>query len=115
VVFAHLGKVTQEDIIPRLADFCLQIEGAEWSVVSGLFQGRVIISVRNVGYVKSAGEVVKKIFPDPKIAGGHRSMAKVNIAWSDFKKLFQMRSRAGLEDTIIKFFLGGVEEDKEAR
>jgi len=112
VVFTHLGRVKQDDIIPRLADFCLQIEGAEWSVVSGLFQRRVIISVRNVGYVKSAGEVVKKIFPDPETAGGHRTMAKVNVSWHDFKKLFKVSSVVALEDTIINSFLDGVEEDK---
>lgn len=112
VVFAHLGKVGREDIIPRLADFCLQIDGAEWSVVSGLFGGRVIISVRNGGYGRSAGEVVKKIFPDPETAGGHRSMAKVNIAWSDFKKLLRVRSLAALEETIVDSFL---EEAGEGR
>jgi len=112
VVFSHLGRVRREDIIPRLADFCLQMDGAEWSVVSGLFQRRVIISVRNVGYVKSAGEVVKKIFPDPETAGGHRTMAKVNIAWDDFKKLFQVRSASVIGDVIIDSFLSSVEEDK---
>ena len=112
VVFTHLGRVRRDDIIPRLADFCLQMDGAEWSVVSGLFQRRVIISVRNAGYVRSAGEVVKKLFPDPETAGGHRTMAKVNISWVDFKKLFQIRSAAAVADSIIGAFLSGIKEDR---
>ena len=110
--FYPSGRVRRDDIIPRLADFCLQMDGAEWSVVSGLFQRRVIISVRNAGYVKSAGEVVKKLFPDPETAGGHRTMAKVNISWVDFKKLFQIRSAAAVADSIIGAFLKSIEEDR---
>ncbi len=112
VVFTHLGRVRREDIIPRLADFCLQMDGAEWSVVSGLFERRVIISVRNAGSGKSAGEVVKNLFPDPETAGGHRTMAKVNISWSDFKKLFQVRTTADIADGIIDAFVSGMEDDK---
>jgi nanoRNase/pAp phosphatase (c-di-AMP/oligoRNAs hydrolase) len=112
VAFTHLGRVRREDIIPRLADFCLQIDGADWSVVSGVFERRVVISVRNAGYGKSAGEVVKKLFPDPETAGGHRTMAKVNITVGDFKKLFHLRSTAAMAEVIIDAFLSGVEEDK---
>jgi nanoRNase/pAp phosphatase (c-di-AMP/oligoRNAs hydrolase) len=111
VAFTHLGRVRREDIIPRLADFCLQIDGAEWSVVSGVFERRVIISVRNAGYGKSAGEVVKKLFPDPETAGGHRTMAKVNITVGEFKKLFHLRSTAAMAEVIIDAFLSGMEED----
>jgi nanoRNase/pAp phosphatase (c-di-AMP/oligoRNAs hydrolase) len=112
VAFTHLGRVRREDIIPRLADFCLQIDGAEWSVVSGVFERRVVISVRNAGSGKSAGDVVKKLFPDPETAGGHRTMAKVNITVGDFKKLFHLRSTAAMAEVIIDAFLSAVEEDK---
>jgi len=112
VAFTHLGRVHREDIIPRLADFCLQIDGAEWSVVSGVFHRRVVISVRSDGYGKSAGELVKRLFPDPETAGGHRTMAKVNIPVADFKKLFHLRSTAALAEVIIDAFISGMEEDK---
>jgi hypothetical protein len=35
VAVIHLGEVNREDVIPQMAEFCLQIEGADWSVVSG--------------------------------------------------------------------------------
>ncbi|GAB4222600.1 MAG: hypothetical protein Kow0062_20770 [Acidobacteriota bacterium] len=76
VIFSHLGPVSREDIIPQLADFCLQVEGVDWSAVSGVFGGELIISIRNVGYVQRAGAVVKAAFGDLGPAGGHRSMAK---------------------------------------
>jgi nanoRNase/pAp phosphatase (c-di-AMP/oligoRNAs hydrolase) len=37
------------------------------------------ISIRNVGYVRSAGEVARDAFGDLGSAGGHRTMAKAVI------------------------------------
>ena len=111
VLFAHIGRVQKEDIIPRLADFCLQIAGAEWSVVSGLFRGNLLISTRNVGYVKSAGEVVKRIFSDSSIAGGHRTMAKVVMPVKDFKKLFSFTDNRDIANRIQELFLKVLKED----
>jgi nanoRNase/pAp phosphatase (c-di-AMP/oligoRNAs hydrolase) len=104
ILFTHLGLVKREDIIPRLADFCLQVAGAEWSVVSGVFQKKLVISIRNVGYVKNAGEIIRKIFPDSSIAGGHRTMAKAVIPLEDFKKSFGIVKNKDICDTIVKLF-----------
>ena len=79
VFFSHLGHVATSDQIPQFADFGLQAEGVEWSVVSGVVDDMVHISVRNVGYVRSAGEVTRAAFADLGSAGGHRTMAKAVI------------------------------------
>jgi nanoRNase/pAp phosphatase (c-di-AMP/oligoRNAs hydrolase) len=76
VFFSHLGRVATADLIPQFADFGLQAEGVEWSVVSGLVDDDVHISVRNVGYVRGAGDVTRAAFGDLGSAGGHRTMAK---------------------------------------
>ena len=110
ILFVHLGRVKQEDIIPRLADFCLQIEGADWSVVSGLFQRNLVISVRNVGYVKSAGDIVTKIFNDRKIAGGHRTMAKAVMPTKDFMQSFGITTTKDIEEKVVELFVKGLKE-----
>ncbi len=79
VLFSHLGPVAHVDLIPHFADFFLQVQGVEWSVVSGVVGGEAHISVRNVGYIRSAGEVVRAAFGDLGSAGGHRTMAKAVI------------------------------------
>ncbi|MFN2128106.1 MAG: DHH family phosphoesterase, partial [Anaerolineales bacterium] len=110
ILFVHLGRVKQEDIIPRLADFCLQIEGADWSVVSGLFQRNLVISVRNVGYVKSAGDIVTKIFNDRKVAGGHRTMAKAVMPTKDFMQSFGITTTKDIEEKVVELFVRGLKE-----
>jgi nanoRNase/pAp phosphatase (c-di-AMP/oligoRNAs hydrolase) len=79
VAFVHLGRVEREDLIPQIADFSLQFEGIEWAVVSGIFESDLVISVRNVGYVRAAGKVLKDAFGGMGAAGGHASMAKAIV------------------------------------
>jgi nanoRNase/pAp phosphatase (c-di-AMP/oligoRNAs hydrolase) len=84
VMYVHLGPVRYPELVAQFADLFLQVEGAEWSVVSGTVNDELHISVRNVGYVRSAGEVVRAAFADLGGAGGHRAMAKAVIplaAW----------------------------------
>jgi len=107
-MFTHLGRVDREDIIPRLSDFCLQIGGAEWSVVSGIFESNIVCSIRNVGYVKHAGELVSSAFNDIGTAGGHRSMAKVVIPVAAFKRHFGIRSVKEIAPRIVERFLAGM-------
>jgi nanoRNase/pAp phosphatase (c-di-AMP/oligoRNAs hydrolase) len=86
VFFSHLGNVPTADLIPQFADFGLQAEGVEWSVVSGVVGGELHICVRNVGYVKSAGDVTRAAFGELGPAGGHRTMAKAVLPLRDFLK-----------------------------
>ena len=72
----HLGDVAREDLITYVADFLLQVEEITWSVASGVVHGDLVVSVRNLGYSRNAGEFVQRTFGDIGSAGGHRAMAK---------------------------------------
>ena len=96
VVFSHLGPVVYPELVAQFADFFLQVEGAEWSVVSGTVHGELHISVRNVGYVRGAGEVLRSAFGDLGGAGGHRSMAKAVIRLRDWR----VRQGAATSDAL---------------
>ena len=105
VAVIHLGEINREDVIPQVAEFCLQIEGVEWSIVSGLVHDRVVISVRNVGYVKSAGEVMKRVYDDIGSAGGHRAMAKAVIPLDRFREKFGEVSERVIRDAIMPMII----------
>jgi nanoRNase/pAp phosphatase (c-di-AMP/oligoRNAs hydrolase) len=101
VAVIHMGEINREDVIPQMAEFCLQIEGVDWGVVSGLVNDRVVISVRNVGHVKSAGEVMKKLYDDIGSAGGHRAMAKAVIPLDRFKEKYGEVSEKVIREAIV--------------
>jgi len=101
VAVIHMGEVKREDVIPQMAEFSLQIEGVEWGIVSGVSDNRVVISARNVGYVKSAGDIMKRLYDDIGSAGGHRAMAKAVIPVSRFKEKFGEVSEKAIRDAIV--------------
>ncbi|MBI2544330.1 MAG: DHH family phosphoesterase, partial [Candidatus Rokubacteria bacterium] len=112
VLFSHLGAVPYVDLIPQFADLCLQVEGVEWSVVSGIVNAEVHISVRNVGYVKSAGDVVRAAFGDLGAAGGHRAMAKAVIRLADWRAELGDATAETVRQGVMERFLralGGLE------
>jgi len=94
-LYAHLGTIPRDDLAPALADFFLQIDDVKWCAISGEVGGQVTLSLRNLGYQKSAGDVVKAVFGDIGNAGGHRSAAKAVIPIENFRKAFGAPSRNG--------------------
>src|SRR3954464_5137507 len=50
VFCAYLGTTEREDFIPYVADFFLQLEDVKWTIVSGVVNGSLVLSVRNLGY-----------------------------------------------------------------
>src|SRR3989441_7347493 len=93
VAFIHLGRIERDDLIPQMADFSLSFEGIEWAFVSGVFESNYIISVRNVGYVRAAGRVLKEAFGEMGSAGGHASMAKAIIPITEFHHRWEIEPR----------------------
>jgi nanoRNase/pAp phosphatase (c-di-AMP/oligoRNAs hydrolase) len=88
VFCAYLGTSPREDFIPYVADFFLQLENVKWTVVAGIVNDALVVSVRNLGYTKNAGEFVRRFFADIGSAGGHRAMAKAVIPMRAFRQKF---------------------------
>jgi nanoRNase/pAp phosphatase (c-di-AMP/oligoRNAs hydrolase) len=88
VFSAFIGEAPREDFIPYTADFFLQLEGVKWTIVAGVVASSLIVSVRNLGYSRNAGEFVKRWFGDIGSAGGHRAMAKAVVPMDRFRQKF---------------------------
>jgi nanoRNase/pAp phosphatase (c-di-AMP/oligoRNAs hydrolase) len=88
VFCAYLGQLPREDFIPYVADFFLQLEDVRWTIIAGVVNDSLVISVRNLGYSKNAGEFVRKYFAEIGSAGGHRAMAKAVMPLQAFRTKF---------------------------
>jgi nanoRNase/pAp phosphatase (c-di-AMP/oligoRNAs hydrolase) len=105
-----LGKV-REDVIPQVADLGLQAEGADWAIAAGIVGSDLVFSVRNVGYVRAAGEAVRAVVEGLGVGGGHRSMAKGIIPLKAFRKVYgdatRKRVQAVLHEAFVKAIAPG--------
>jgi nanoRNase/pAp phosphatase (c-di-AMP/oligoRNAs hydrolase) len=102
VFCAFLGTCPREDFIPYVADFYLQLESVQWTIVAGIVNDSLVMSVRNLGYSKNAGEFVRKHFNAIGSAGGHRSMAKAVVPLRAFRDKFGILDAEGFTALILK-------------
>ena len=105
VFCAFLGTSPREDFIPYVADFYLQLENVKWTIVSGIVNDSLVISVRNLGYSRNAGEFVRKYFADIGSAGGHRAMAKAVVPLAAFRAKFGNLQAEGFTDRVLAMAL----------
>jgi len=77
-----------------------------------------VISVRNLGYSKNAGEFVRRYFSDIGSAGGHRAMAKAVIPLAAFREKFDELSDEALTarlQALVSEFLADATPAPERR
>lgn len=98
----HIGPVSNPDVCVSIADFFMKIHDIAWSVVSGTYQGRLIIIVRNDGARKDAGKLLREVFGELGTAGGHKSMARAEIPLKNLDGVVQYRENKALSRWIIK-------------
>ncbi|MBM3781151.1 MAG: hypothetical protein FJW29_05670 [Acidobacteria bacterium] len=107
VFCTFLGTPPREDFIPYVADFYMHLEDVEWAVVSGIVQGAFVVSVRNMGDSRHAGDFVRRWFSDIGSAGGHRAMAKAVVPLSAFADKLgtddPTRINARVHELLIEF------------
>jgi nanoRNase/pAp phosphatase (c-di-AMP/oligoRNAs hydrolase) len=105
VFCAFLGATPREDFIPYVADFYLQLEDVKWTIVAGIVNDSLIMSVRNLGYSRNAGEFVRKYFADIGSAGGHRAMAKAVVPLAAFRAKFGNLQADGFTERVLAMAL----------
>ncbi len=96
-VFVHLDEVTSADILVEIAEFFLKIHDISWSIVSGIYEENLIVVIRNDGYRKDAGKLVRKAFGGIGCAGGHSAMARAEIPMDKLIQVVGKRSSAAIE------------------
>lgn len=85
-VFAGLGRVENPDMMGEVADLLVRMEGVEWCLCSGAFQGKILISLRRrpgAPIRTDAAKIAKKTVGDDGTSGGHQHIAGGQIPCSE--------------------------------
>ena len=105
-VFVHLGPVINPDVCVIIADFFMRIVAVTWSIVSGTYDNKLIVIFRNDGIRKNAGNVAKESFGQFGSAGGHKNMARAEIALSDLTQQVDCKD----EKKLLRWLINRVEK-----
>ena len=108
--FAWLGKVESGDILVVVADFFLKVHGLRWVAVCGVSAGRVIAVFRGGFGNMDLGAVASRLFCDIGVGGGHKNMARAEMALADVPE----DRRPELEKFIFQKMLTAVKKKGSA-
>ena len=103
-IYVYLGKVKNTDICVLIADFFMRFNLVTWSVVSGIYENKLVIVVRNDGSHKDAGKLLTRKFNMLGSAGGHKSMARAEILTEKLKGLVDIKNEKQLMKWIVSQF-----------
>ena len=100
-VFFHAGNITKPDELVVVADFFLTLSKVNWSIISGVYEKKLIIIIRNDGLRKGAGNTAKEAFSMYGSAGGHKTMARAELDLKLIRKEIKAVNKKALGDWII--------------
>ncbi len=101
IAFTHMGEVKNPDILVIIADFFMKLAEASWSIVAGIYDGKLVVILRNAGFRGDAGKAAQKLFGRwGGSAGGHRNAARAEVPMDAV--LREMKGEIELEPFILK-------------
>ncbi|MDO9566865.1 MAG: DHH family phosphoesterase [Candidatus Desulfaltia sp.] len=104
--YVYLGAVESADVCVLIADFFMRVNSIKWSIISGVCEKKLIIIFRNDGVCRNAGDVAKKSFGAIGLAGGHKSMARAEIAIADLNGIVNFED----DEKLLKWIIGKIEK-----
>lgn len=99
--FFHAGRITQPDELVMTADFFLSLVRVNWSVVSGVFEKKLVVVIRNDGLRKGAGNTAKEAFGSFGSAGGHKTMARAELDMAQVRRAVGASAQKAIGDWIL--------------
>jgi nanoRNase/pAp phosphatase (c-di-AMP/oligoRNAs hydrolase) len=87
MVIVHMGEVDNPDTLVVIGDFFLRMVDMSWSIVSGIYDNKLIIILRNASFRGNAGKKAQRLFgPWGASAGGHKYAARAEIPLQSLSK-----------------------------
>ena len=74
-IVTSLGPINNPDMIGEVADLLLREDKTTWTMCMGLFQGKILLSLRTIDENNKAETVVKRLVARRGTGGGHQTYA----------------------------------------
>ena len=74
-ILTHIGQINNPDMIGELADLFLREDETNWTMCTGYFEGKLLISIRTSQEQNRADKAIKSIVARRGTGGGHLTYA----------------------------------------
>ncbi|CAN5417608.1 hypothetical protein BH10PLA1_BH10PLA1_16270 [soil metagenome] len=74
-ILSHLGEIDSIEKPALIADFLLRFEPIKWSLVTAVYDGKLVLSIRTADPKLSAADLIRRVVSKVGEGGGHRTKA----------------------------------------
>ena len=74
-ILSHLDTIDSPEKPAMIADFLLRFELVQWALVTAVYEGRLVISLRTSSSKLSAADMIRRLLRGEGDGGGHRTKA----------------------------------------
>ena len=107
VVAVPMRTLPYPDMVAEIADLFLQMNGVDWTLASGRYRDRLLVSVRTYDERAHAGTLIREAIGNRGSAGGHGTLAGGQV---DLRGLGQAEAEA-LGESVLRALLTALGAD----
>jgi nanoRNase/pAp phosphatase (c-di-AMP/oligoRNAs hydrolase) len=71
LIISWINELPQPELAAEVADFLMRFEEIDWALAGGVYEDKLILSVRSSAPAAQAGELLRKVVGNMGRAGGH--------------------------------------------
>jgi nanoRNase/pAp phosphatase (c-di-AMP/oligoRNAs hydrolase) len=101
-VVGLLGEVVNPESVAELADFFVRMQGCDWALVGGLFDGEYYVSLRSRLRGRDAYGLLSQLLDGEGSCGGHGRIAGGRVALGEGGKLAARRLERRLRARVLR-------------
>lgn len=102
---ASVGRTTERDALVQAADYLLNVEGVNTTLVFGIVDGEIQISARSIDPGLDVGATLERAYGDVGSAGGHVRMAGAQISLGLFGEISDEA-----DETLVEYVSDRIEQ-----
>jgi nanoRNase/pAp phosphatase (c-di-AMP/oligoRNAs hydrolase) len=102
LIISWINELPQPELAAEVADFLMRFEEIEWAVAGGVYEDKLILSVRSSAPDAQAGEMLRKVVGNLGRAGGHDRRAGGTVFLNSTAPSHIEEVRAELRRRLLK-------------
>jgi nanoRNase/pAp phosphatase (c-di-AMP/oligoRNAs hydrolase) len=110
-IVTHLGSIDNPDMIGEVADLLLREDKTVWTMCTGIFEERFLLSIRTSDQNNRADKVIKLVVGRKGSGGGHLTYSGGQIPLKNLKRIKTNQLEEKLEKKFLKII--GIDESKK--
>jgi nanoRNase/pAp phosphatase (c-di-AMP/oligoRNAs hydrolase) len=71
LIVSWINELPQPELAAEVADFLMRFEEVEWALAAGVYEDKLILSMRSSAPAANAGDLLRKVVGNMGRAGGH--------------------------------------------